>query len=131
MLFNIKKSYNFNTLVPSILGTNFKNMKVIGGPLTARLAVNYLNVYDQHEQIKAANNNITDRVEDLNYIIFETMDGVQVVLPEEYIEVSSIVEVTKINFKVTMYDVDQADILVIRNRLQELGYANFKVETFV
>lgn len=129
MSFEIKKSYNFSTLAPTQLGGDYSNMKV-KAILTSDNAVNYRDVVTLHQTIKSVVSGLPDNISDLTYILFEDLDKNTVVLPIEYIQTDSIVEVNTINGRVDIPNITSEDIATIKTRLQELGYINFKIYTY-
>ena len=129
MEFSLNKIYNFSTLMPSVLGTSFKSMKV-KGVLTSQEAVKYRDIATLHATVLPMLSGLPKRIEQLSYIIFENIDGEQLLLAYEYIDISSIVEVKTVNIRVDILEANTDDILIIQERLKELGYSKFKIRTF-
>ena len=129
MSFELKKSYNFSTLAPTQLGGDYSNMKV-KAILTSDNAVAYRDVATLHQTIKSVISNLPDSISDLTYILFEDLDKSTLVLPIEYIQTDSILEVQTVNARIDIPDISSDDITTLKVRLQELGYTNFKIYTY-
>jgi len=128
MIFEINKSYNFNTLASTVLGASYNNMKV-KGVLTADETVKYREIYTLHTTLQSVILALPANPQDCTYILFETTQGDKVVLAQEYIDLLTVVAVTTINIRVDVIDVTTDDIPIIRNRLLELGYTNVNITT--
>ena len=97
--------------------------------MTATEAVKYSDVLTLHEQIRTVLN-LDLEVANCTYIKFRTLDGETVILALEYINSDSIVEVKTVNIRVDILEANTDDILIIQERLKELGYSKFKIRTF-
>lgn len=126
MLFEIKKTYNFSTLAPTLLGSDYTNLKV-KAILTSEAAVKYSDIVSTHQTVKSTIKNLPDNVSDLTYILFENSDKTTMILPVEYIETDSVVEVSSINIRIDIPNVTVDDVNILKTRLKELGYLDFKV----
>lgn len=129
MSFELKKSYNFSTLAPTQLGGDYSNMKV-KAILTSDNAVTYRDVSTLHQTIKSVISNLPDSISDLTYILFEDLDKNTLVLPIEYIQQDSILEVETVNVRIDIPDISSDDITTLKVRLQEIGFNNFKISTY-
>ena len=130
MKFELKKSYNFSTLAPTLLGNNYTNMKVIA-ILTADNAIEYRDIATLHAQVKSTITGLPDSTTDLSYILFKNnITSEQLVLPLEYIEDSSIVETTTLNIRIEVRNCTIDDVGTLRTRLEELGYSDFNITTY-
>lgn len=129
MTFELKKSYNFSTLAPTLLGNQYKNMKV-KAILTSGNALIYKDIATLHQQVKSSIAGLPDSITDLTYILFENTNNEEMVLALEYIDSGSITEVSSLNIRIEIGDCTVEDISVLRTRLQELGYTNFKITTY-
>ena len=126
MAFSINKRYNFNTLVPQILGNNYESMKVLS-IMTAKEAVKYRDVQTVNSGVLTSIAGLSDDIDDLTFILFESSDGVKVVLANEWIEQSSVSEVSSTILKITVSVTDTDDIVVIRDNLIAAGFREFKI----
>ena len=126
--FELRKQYNFTTKAPAILGAEYRNV-MVESIMTATEAVKYSDVLTLHEQIRTVLN-LDLEVANCTYIKFRTLDGETVILALEYINSDSIVEVKTVNIRVDILEANTDDILIIQERLKELGYSKFKIRTF-
>ena len=126
--FELRKRYNFSTKAPAILGAEYRNV-MVESIMTATEAVKYSDVLTLHEQIRTVLN-LDLEVANCTYIKFKTLDGETVILALEYINSDSIVEVKTVNIRVDILEANTDDILIIQERLKELGYSKFKIRTF-
>lgn len=129
MTFQLKKTYNFNTLSAAILGAEYTNMKV-KAVMTSDNAVKFRDIATLHTSVKASIPNLPESITDLTYILFEDAKQETLVLPLEYIDTSSIQEVSSINIRINISDCTTEDISTLRLRLKELGYINFTISTY-
>ena len=126
--FQIKKRYNFTTKAPAVLGGIYKNM-LVEAIMSAEEAVKYMDIMTLHDQIRA--------IEPMNmeanvctYVKFKTLDGATKILAVEYINEDTIVEVKTVNIRIELHRATTTDLLVIRDRLHELGYKEFEITTY-
>lgn len=129
--FQLKKKYNFSmkTEASMILGEQFKLMKV-KGILSSTEAVKYKDIATTHEILKPLIPNISPNLVDLTYILFETIDGDEVLFALEYIDTNTIVEVTNVNLRIEILNTSTDDIQIMNNVLKELGYTKFTISQF-
>lgn len=129
MAFQLKKTYNFNTLSAAILGAEYTNMKV-KAMMTSDNAVKFRDIATLHASVKATIPNLPESISDLTYILFEDTKQEVLVLPLEYIDTNSIQEVSSVNIRINISDCTTDDISTLRLRLKELGYINFTISTY-
>lgn len=129
MSFELKKSYNFTTLAPTLLGNQYDNMKV-KAILTSANALIYKDIATLHRQVKSSISGLPDSITDLTYILFENTDGEEMVLALEYINTDSITEVNSLNIRIELTNCTVDDIGVLKTRLSELGYAGYKITVY-
>jgi hypothetical protein len=123
------KVYNFTTLAPSILGGDYKVIKV-KGIISAEEATKKRDVHTLHEMLKPVITALPEKVYDCKYYLLENSDKEQFVLANEYIDMFSVTEVSSINIRIELLDANSDDTAILRNRLLELGYSNIKITTF-
>lgn len=126
-MFNINKSYNFNTLAPTILGDSYKIMKV-KAILTAREAVKYRDIQTLHIMLRPLINALPVSPESCTFVLFENTDKEETLLAMEYIDIYSIVEVTKMNISIEVIGTTSDDVSILRNILLEYGYTNIQIK---
>lgn len=129
MAFEIKKTYNFTTLVPSLLGGEYKNMQVVS-LMTPDEAVKYQDILTLHEQVRTLIA-LNMSANDCTYVKFKTLEGDTKIIALEYIEPDSIKEVTTVNIRIELQRATTEDISIITARLKELGYVDFDVTTYI
>lgn len=129
MAFEIKKTYNFTTLVPSLLGGEYKNMQVVS-LMTPDEAVKYQDILTLHEQVRTLIA-LNMSANDCTYVKFKTLEGDTKIIALEYIEPDSIKEVTTVNVRIELQRATTEDISIITARLKELGYVDFDVTTYI
>ena len=129
MAFEIKKTYNFTTLVPSLLGGEYKNMQVVS-LMTPDEAVKYQDILTLHEQVRTLIA-LDVSANDCTYVKFKTLEGDTKIIALEYIEPDSIKEVTTVNIRIELQRATTEDISIITARLKELGYVDFDVTTYI
>lgn len=127
--FELNKSYNYTTIAPIILGGTFKNQKV-KAILTAEEAIKYRDITTLHETMKTTSNPLPLDVNDLTYLLFETIDADTQILALEYIEPYSIELVSTINVRIDLLDTEAPTIAIVRARLKELGIQNFNIYAY-
>ena len=134
MAFEIKKTYNFTTLVPSLLGGEYKNMQVVS-LMTPDEAVKYQDILTLHEQVRTLDEMLKAicvvSANDCTYVKFKTLEGDTKIIALEYIEPDSIKEVTTVNIRIELQRATTEDISIITARLKELGYVDFDVTTYI
>lgn len=129
VVFGFNKTYNFATLAPAILGNTFTNVKVIG-ILTADNARKYEDIYTIHNSLIGVIPSLPQSASGLTFLLFENNDGTTFVLANEYIDQSTITEVTTINIRIELLNLNTTDAGILRTRLLELGYSDFTLITF-
>lgn len=129
--FQLKKKYNFSmkTEASMILGEKFTLMKV-KGIMASTEAVKYRDIATTHEILKPLVPNMSPNLVDLTYILFETIDGDEVLFALEYIDTTTIVEVNQVNLRIEILNTSTDDIQVLNNTLKELGYTKFTIKNF-
>lgn len=129
MDFKLKHTYNFNTLAPSILGEKYTLMKV-KAILDASEAVKYTDISTLHTTLKPIITGLPEHVNDLTFVLFQNSDGEESVYAMEYIDSTTLEEVTAVNVRVEVMDITTSDLNIIKTKLLELGYANITLTTF-
>jgi len=129
MNFEINKSYNFNTLAPTIIGNEYNNMRV-KGIMDSTQAIKYRDVYTLHNNLVGVITGLPTNITDIVFVLFENQDGTDVILGLQYIDQASIIEVTSINININVRNVSSADMGIIRTSLLELGYNDLSMGTY-
>lgn len=128
MTFELNKSYDFNfkTELVTILGDKLKNMKVIG-IMNDQQAVKVGDVATLHTQVLPLLTTLPINISDLTFIMFETLDKETAIYPIEYIEQSSITQVTTINLRIDINNASTTDLSLLQQTLNELGYVDYSI----
>lgn len=127
--FKLNKTYNFRTLVPTVLGESYTMMKV-KAMLTASEAVKYRDIITLHNQLKTKITALPSSVEDYSgFILFVNSSGENVLLADDYIDTYSVVEVKSITIQIVIPDCDTTDVNVLRTSILELGYSKASITT--
>lgn len=129
MNFELKKSYDFNfkTELVTLLGDKMKNMKVVG-ILNADQAVKVSDIATIHTQVRPLDTTLPLNLNDLTFIMFETLDKTTAVYAYEYIDANSITAVTTINIRIDVNNASTTDITLLQQTLSELGYVDFAIQ---
>jgi len=127
MLFELKKTYNFNTISTSVLELSYKNMKVLAY-LGFDQAIKYSGVFNDvvtiREQLVTETGKPLLDAKDATYVLFEDEYGDQVLLAEDWIDTDSIQLVQSINLKLIIKNITTSDTAIILDTLRALGYNN-------
>nr|DAM88325.1 MAG TPA: hypothetical protein [Caudoviricetes sp.]DAO50743.1 MAG TPA: hypothetical protein [Caudoviricetes sp.] len=123
----LNKRYNFITIAPAILGASFTNMKAIS-IMTYKEALKKADITTTHKQVEKSLPQEL-RVTDLTYVLFEDMNGKELVMPLEYMVKDSLVPVTTLTILVELPDRNTEDIATLSLALTELGFFNAKITT--
>lgn len=120
------KTYNFKTLSPVILGSEYKNQKVIG-IFNSTEAMKYGDIQTTYALVSKQISTLP-KINDLTFILFESLDQDKTILALEYLDVNTIVEVTTFNLNIVVNNASTEDTSIITNMLKELGYINFTID---
>lgn len=127
--FQIKKTYDFKTLAPAILNSDYKSQKVIA-IFTSVEAVKYIDIQTLHANVSKVIPSLPSSVNDLTYILFENTSQEKTVLALEYIDQDTIKEVVTYNIRIDVKGANSNDLALLRKYLLELGYTNIYITTF-
>lgn len=127
--FALRKTYNFITLAPTILGERYNLMKV-KSIMDYSEAKTYNDIVTEFETLKPIITTLPDNVMDLTFILFEDVNKDTKLMALEYINLDTVQEVKAIDIRVEILGVSTEDISIVKNRLLELGYDNIKVGSF-
>lgn len=130
-LMDNKKSYNFETYAPSLLGTAFKNVEVVGVFPYETAIVLYGELAPLHAEIYSTGNlpiGTPDDPRQYNYYRIKKADGSFVILGEPWIDQTSIVEVTSGTVTITIPKQTQTDLSRLRVALLQNGIVDFEIK---
>lgn len=127
-LFELRKTYNFNTKAPAILGEQYTLMKVLS-ILDYSQGLKYKDIVTEYEILRPIITALPDNVKDLTFILFEDINKEQHLYALEYIEPTTIIEVKAIDVRVDILGISTDDINIIKAKLQDLGYNNVTISS--
>lgn len=126
--FELKKSYNFNTLPVSLLGAVIKNAKLLG-IMDYEMALKYDNIALKYRQIfPALPAGTPDQPEACTYYLFQSESGEKVVFADQWIDMTTVQVVQHVNFQVTFTEANLEDISHVRDLLNAAGYRNYVIK---
>jgi len=125
MLFDLKKTYNFNTISRSVLEYSYKNLTVISY-LGFDQAIKYSGIYNDvvtiREQLTVETTLPLLPSKDAIYVLFKDSYGNEILLSEDWIVTESVELVTSIILKLDIKNVTTSDTAIILDTLRALGY---------
>lgn len=126
-----KQVYDFQTYVPSILGTAFKHVEIAGYlPYDSALLFNgeltpiHAEIYSTGQLPEGTPNDPRQ----YNYYIVKKPDGSTTVIGEAWIDASTIVPVSVKTAHITVPGASTSDMVKLRNMLAQAGYVDFTIE---
>jgi hypothetical protein len=124
-VFKIRSVYNFDTLAPSILGSTYKGVTVLG-QIDATLAATMEDVPAVHAQVFSflQGSGTPNNYKAYDYILIQTASGQKRVLGIPWIDANSIVEVTSRTIVATITNVTATDLPRIQAALVQNGFNN-------
>lgn len=127
--FEIENTYTFTSLAPAILGVSFDNVK-LQSILNFDQASKIENVSVKYANILPALPVTTPVDPELSrFYLFKSLEsGIEVLLSEWWIDNSSVVLTTTVNFQVLFTGADINDIASIQTLLNGAGYYNFEIK---
>lgn len=125
----INKTYSFETLVPSILGASYSNMKLL--EVKAGRQVTEYDVATRHKHLRPSIPNLPVDPSNMLFYKFQDLNTKQyLVIPMEYVESDSIKEIKTTNLQIRIPNITTDDIDIIRQTLSELGYLNCEISYY-
>ena len=118
--FSINKYYNFSVYANAILGTSYKNIKLVS-ILDYTTALKFSNIELQQRQIYPylPPNTLSNHI-DYTYYLFKYNDR-DIVLADAWIIQSSIEETAGLNYTLKLNNITSAQLAIIRDQLRLLG----------
>jgi hypothetical protein len=126
-MLSLHNTYSFTTLAPTVLGSDYKDMRV-KSLMSVGEAIKYKDVVTLHSNLKNTVN-LPD-IGVCTFILFKNINNEEVVLAYEWLDPNSINKTVTTNIKVELFNTSNDNIAVINMRLKELGFTNFNVTTF-
>lgn len=125
----IDNIYKFNTLAPAVLGASYTDMKFLG-KVSSKVAKRSRDIATLHNNLLSTIANLPLSVHDLNFLIFESADGEEIVLAAEYIDTYTLIPTETTNIRIEIYNVTDVDLSNLKLRLAEIGYTKANITTF-
>ena len=128
-MFDIKKRYTFQTLVPAVLGNEFK-LATYQGSFDLKTALKHEpNIVQKFRTIfPHLAVGYSDNPDSTIYHLFETTLSQTIVLADIWINKDTVVLNETVNIVVTLADVNVTDQTSIRTALLAAGFTAFNIE---
>lgn len=127
--FQLNKIYTFDTNAPAILGSRVENAKLTG-ILDYETARRYDEVHLKYRNIyPLLPTGTPDQPETCIYYKFKAENGSVLIMADQWINESSIEEISAVMANIVVSDIAMEDISRIRDALLALGYNNINIRT--
>lgn len=131
-LMDNKKTYDFETYAPSVLGTAFKRVEILGSfPYETAIALSSVELHSLHAEIYSLGRLPSGTPDDprrYDYYRIKKADGSITIIGEPWIDQSTIVEVTSGVAVVTIPKMTASDVIRIRDMFTQAGIVDFQIE---
>jgi len=125
--------YTFETKAPAFIGARHTEMKLVD-------ILSFLSAIKRREDLATINQKIIDNIpgainlnaSDLEYLVFKSPSGEELILAKQWLDMDTIVDLTdlggghNVNYKLYLTNLD--DVEIINNVLKELGFVNFEID---
>ena len=129
MSFTIGNLYSFNTKAPAILGARIANAR-LEAVLDYNLARSYDNIDLKYRQIyPVLPAGTPDNVRTCQYYVFKSESGQRIVMADQWIDATTLQEVTDVTIYVEVRKCSIEDVTRVRDALHSLGMADFTIDT--
>lgn len=126
-MFNIGKTYTFNTNAPSLLGASLVNAKLLS-IMDYETARQYDNIDLRYRAIyPSLPLGTADKSKSTIYYRFQSQSGEKVVFAHEWIELGSVQVVEHITIQVLLTEASMEDMGRLRNILNANGYTKYNI----
>ena len=128
MIFEMDKTYTFNSKSSTILNSEYKNMKVVS-IMSYKQAIRFTgkafnDVATIRKQLILELGSTLLEVTEVNYILFEDEYGNEVLLAYDWIIEDSITAVEALSWKINIPSITSSEMVTISNMIKALGYTN-------
>jgi len=121
-------TYSFTVYPSYILGTDFKNVVVLG-VVNYEIASKYADIYALHAQVyPTLPEDTPNNPESYDYLLIKTTTGNKTVVGLPWIKEETIAVVDSKTIQVLISQVSANDITAIRNALVQNGFMNLKID---
>lgn len=130
--FKIRNSYTFNinSNLTGLFNEKYNLMKLIAITDFSQ-AITYEDVSSKHEAAYPLLTSLPKSPVELTYLVFTDINSNKIVIPEEYIDLTTVTEVKSVVVNIKIKDISTDDISIIKNALSELGYRNINITSNV
>ncbi len=118
---NIGKLYSFNTIAPIVLGDRYENMKLVRSGLGDQFE-NVVDIQTKNIQVANVNGVPADDISVMLCHMFINENNEQIVLANDWININTLTEGSKINYNIIISDISLEDKAVILQTLDAMGY---------
>lgn len=126
-----KKTYDFETYAPNVLGTAFKRIEILGNfPYETAIAL-FGELAPLHAEVFSTGNipiGTPDDPRQYNWYRIKKPDGSITVLGEPWIDQSTIVEVTSGTAIITCPNLTTSDLINLRDMFKQAGIVDFEIK---
>lgn len=120
--------YTFNTLAPALLGAIFKNATLLG-IVDYTTACRFINVDLMQRKIyPLLPPGTLDNPKKYQYLLVATESGNNTVVAYQWLDPSTIQQITSVTVVVTLPNRSSSDTVAIRDALALLGFTGFTIE---
>lgn len=125
----VNREYTFNikgNLANSILFKNtYQGVKLIS-IMSASEAAKYSDVYTLHKNARENDTTLPSDANECSFLLFKNSSNETLILAEEYIDLTTVALSSKSDLKISIANVEDADVDVILNYIKSLGYVPVK-----
>lgn len=126
--FQIGKTYSFNTLAPSVLGTTLSN-QYLKGIVDYTTANTIINVELMHRTIyPLLPTGSVNNPQTYTWLLLRSDNGTTTAIAVEWIDQSTVQEAEKVRLVANIPVADVSDAMKLRDTLTLLGYKNFTID---
>lgn len=123
------KVYSFDSVAPTVQGTNFKNLKVIG-VVAFDIVLSFKDVVTENTAVRAVEPTVPADAKILTYYILEDVKKEKLVMADEWIVQSSIQEIgNSLNVDLQMRGIASGDITKLKNAIIAIGLGDKLIDT--
>lgn len=127
-----KKTYDFETYAPSILGTSFKRAEILGiFPFETAVVLSNVELAPLHAEIYSLGRlpaGTPDDPRQYNYYRIKKADGSITIIGEPWIDQSTIKEVVAGKATVFIPNMTSTDIIRLRDMFKQAGIVDFQIK---
>lgn len=124
-VFSNGNNYTFSTYAPNILGSNFRNLELVG-VVSYEIASTFTNVATKHAAVLASLPVASEKdPSKLEYLIFKSSADSKLVLATSWINMATVESALAVKIICEVQDVSPAAVDHLRQLLSSAGYKKF------